>query len=569
MRLVRGVQRMWPKRISRPGLVLAMTVFGTCQFRPGQEARGQTATGPAPAALPTFTDVTKSAGIKFQHSFGDNDLSNIVEASGSGCAFFDYDGDGLLDIYLISGCYRPGISDVRGRKMAGKKSNKLYRNNGDGTFTDVTDKAGVANPEGFDMACGAADYDNDGHPDLYITGYGGNKLFHNNGDGTFTDVTQKAGVADGLFGIGFAWLDYDNDGRLDLYVGNYLEYDASYRYFYAADCFPGPQSYKGQPDILFHNNGDGTFTDMTRKAGAYNPAGRAMGVTACDFDLDGFIDVFVANDAMENYFYRNNGNGTFINIAHEAGVAFGLNGEGTSAMGPVFGDVNGDDLFDLFVPDMQYGCLYMNQGDGTFTDATNRSGIAQVLGQYTSWSGNLFDYDNDGWLDAFVANGDAHRMEGQEDVLLRNRGDGTFEDVSGRSGAYFHDCKYVGRGSAVGDFDNDGDLDILILNLGGPAVLLRNDGGNRAGWLTLRLVGTRSNRDSIGATVIVQCGDRRQMSFVGGASGYLSQSDSRVHFGLGTHAKADTIEVRWPSGAKLTLKDVKADQFLTLQEPGK
>ena len=556
---IRGRLRAWPWVVV---LVLALVV-----------AAGRLVRADAPAtktgALPTFVKVTKAAGIDFEHSVGDDAMSNLPESVGSGCAFFDYNGDGLLDVYFVSECYRAALSDVRGRKLAGKKSNKLYHNNGDGTFSDVTDRAGVGDPQGFGMACGAADYDNDGDADLFVTNYGPNVLFRNNGDGTFTNATTGAGLDNDLFGIGFAWLDYDNDGDVDIYLGNYIDYDPQYRYYYAADRFPGPMAYEGRPDVLYSNNGDGTFTDVTQSAGLYNPHGRAMGVTACDYDMDGDTDVFVANDAMENYFYRNEGNGVFTDIAVISGAAFGARGEGTSAMGPVFGDVNLDGRMDLYVPDMRYGCLYVATEDGMFEDATNRTGMAEVLGQYTSWSGNLLDYDNDGDLDVFTANGSAHRLEGEEDVLLGNRGDGTFEDVSARSGEYFSQSKFIGRGSAIGDYDNDGDLDVLLLNLEGPGILLRNDCRNGNNWLTIRLVGTKSNRDSIGATVTAVTGPRRQTSSVGSASGYLSQSDSRVHFGFGGKATVDRLEIRWPSGIRLTLENVKTNQFLTLTEPNK
>ncbi len=516
--------------------------------------------------LPTFTDVTKEAGIRFVHSFGDDKLDSIVETTGAGCAFFDYNNDGYLDIYLVNGCYHPVVSHPSGRHLAGKLRNALYRNNRDGTFTDVSREAGVDDP-GFGMGAYAADYDNDGNVDLFVTNYGPDVLYHNNGDGTFSDVSKKAGVNSDLWGVGATWLDYNNDGFVDLFVGNYLTYDPEYRYYYAADNFPGPLSYKGQPDILYRNKGDGTFEDVTQKAGLYNPEGRAMGVTSGDFDDDGDMDIFVCNDAMENYFYLNNGDGTFREIALLSGTAFGQSGEATSAMGPDFGDIDRDGRMDLVVPDLGYCCVYRNLGNQVFEERSNIMGVASVVGQYESWSGNLFDYDNNGYLDLFIANGNPHRLEEQEDVLMRNDRGRRFVDVSANSGEYFH-RKYIGRGAAVGDYDNDGDMDILILNLNGPAILLRNDGGNRNHWLTIRTVGTKRNRCGIGARIRLTAGGLVQIAEVKSGSGYLSTSDMRVHFGLGDQAEASRIEIRWPSGRVQVLTGAKADQILTVTEPG-
>ncbi len=515
--------------------------------------------------LPQFVDVTASAGIGFVHSIGDNELSNIVESSGAGCVFFDYDNDGDLDIYLVNGRYLETVSSARGRHLAGKLKNSLYRNNGDATFTDVTEKAGVGDT-GFGMAAVAADYDNDGDRDLFVTNYGRDSLYLNNGDGTFTDVTAKAGVGSELWSLGASFFDFDRDGLLDLYVGGYLVFDPEYRNFYAAEAFPGPLSYQGQKDILYRNNGDGTFEDVTRAAGVYSTRGRAMGLSACDIDDDGDEDLYVANDGMENYLYRNRGNGTFEEIALRTGTAFGQNGEATSAMGPEFGDYDGDGLIDLLVPDMGYGCLYRNTGKGLFEEKSAEMGIAVVLGQYTSWSGNFLDYDHDGVLDVFIANGDAHHLEPEEDTLFRGAGGRPFVDVSAASGSAFK-LKAVGRGSAAGDFDGDGDLDLLVLNLNGPARLYRNDGGNRGNWIMVRTVGTAGNRDGIGARIRVKSGGTTQVRDIRSSSGYLSQSDPRAHFGVGKSKKVDRIEVRWPSGRTSTLDNVKVNQVVTVTEP--
>jgi hypothetical protein len=517
------------------------------------------------AEVPQLTDITEAAGIDWRHSIGDHALSNIVESTGAGCVFFDYDGDGDLDLYLVNGSYHPEFSHARGRRLAGRLHNALYRNDGDGTFTDVTKKAGVGDA-GYGMAAVTADYDNDGDADLFVTNYGRDSLYRNNGDGSFSDVTDEAGVGDSRFTVGASFFDFDRDGHLDLYVGGYLSFDPDYRYYFAAEAFPGPLSYRGQADTLYRNRGDGTFENVTAAAGVGNPDGRAMGVAACDIDDDGDDDLFVANDGMENYFFRNQGNGSFENVALATGTAFGQNGEATSAMGPEFGDFDLDGLVDLFVPDMGYGCLYRNTGKGWFEEKSALLGVASVLGQYTSWSGNFLDIDNDGWLDIFVVNGDAHHLEPEEDTLLLNRQGKGFEDVSAKTGDALA-AKFVGRGSASGDFDNDGDLDLLVLNLDNRPRLLRNDIGNSNHWLELRLVGTTSNRDAVGARVRLSADGRTQIRDVRTSSGYLSQSDPRLHFGLGSSAVVDRIEISWPSGTVQQLSKIAADQQLTITEP--
>jgi hypothetical protein len=514
--------------------------------------------------LPVLVDITEKAGITFVHSIGDYKLSNIVESTGAGTAFFDYDGDGDLDIYFVNGSYLKEINHARGRNLAGKLRNALYRNNGDGTFTDVTDQAGVGD-QGYGMACVSADYDNDGDTDLFVTNYGPNVLYRNNGDGTFSDVTGKAGVGGDLFSTGCTFLDYDGDGWLDLYVGNYLLYDPDYKHYFAAEAFPGPLAYKGRPDILYRNRGNGAFEDVTAKTGVLKPQGRAMGVASCDLDNNGGMDIFVANDAMENYFFRNNGNGTFTEIALLSGAGFGQNGEATSAMGPEFGDFDLDGNIDILVPDMAYSCLYRGSKKGIFTEMSAQSGIAVACGQYTSWSGNFFDYDNDGWLDIFIANGDSHHLEPEEDLLFRNIEGKRFQDVSARVGKDFQ-AKFVGRGSAVGDFDNDGDLDILVLNLNSRPRLLRNDGGNGNHWLSIRLIGKQCNRDAIGSRVRAGWGGKTQTRYVISSSGYLSRSDYRLHFGLGKSKEVKKIEILWPNGTVQVLRNVKANQLITITE---
>lgn len=521
------------------------------------------AAGPLLAAdpvLPTFADVTEQAGLHFKHSYGDRNLSNIVEGTGPGCAFFDYDADGYLDIYLLNGCWLREVNDNLGRDLRGKLANALYRNNGDGTFTDVTGKAGVGD-QGYGMGASAADFDNDGDLDLYVLNYGTNVFYRNNGDGTFVDISVRSGLDDSSWGLSAPWLDYDNDGDLDVYVANYLEYDAGkFRDYYAAAGYPGPLSYRAQPDRLYRNNGDGTFTDVTEEAGLFFPDGRAMSAVATDLNGDGKLDLYVTNDATPNSYFVNTGKGTFKNETLEWGLAFGEGGQGASSMGPVVGDVDRDGLLDVYIPDMGYGCLLMNRAQG-FVDVTAPSRLAVICGQYTGWGGALFDYDNDGYLDVFVANGNAHHEYTEEDVLARNDGKGKFADVARQSGSYFGE-KHVGRGAAVADYDNDGDMDLLVMNLNGPAKLLRNDGGNKRHWLTVAPKLGRTKVDAIGARVTFTVGGMRMVQEVIAVTGYLSQSDPRAHVGLGKATKVDRIDIRWPNGSVTNLTDVKADQIL-------
>lgn len=516
-----------------------------------------------------FTDVTATSGIHFVHSFGDENMSSILEATGAGAMFFDFNNDGWMDLYAVNGAYLEGISDPPPDGRAPVLTNHLFRNNGDGTFTNVTAESGTGDP-GYGMACIAADYNNNGFTDIYITNYGRNTLYRNNGDGTFTDVTEFAGVGDPLWGVGAVFFDFDNDGNLDLYVGNYLEFDPEYRLYYAADLFPGPLAYPGQPDRLFRNNGDGTFMDVTEAAGVLND-GRAMGVAAGDYNDDGWIDIFVANDAMGNFLYRNNGDGTFTDVALEAGVAFSGDGESSASMGGDFGDFNRNGRLDLFVPDMAYNNLYVNMGEGFFEDRTAEKGIAEVSGQYVSWHGDFFDYNNNGYLDIFITNGDAHRMTNtMEPLLLANvpapGNRRRFVDVSMASGEFFR-YRMISRGATAGDFDNDGDLDLFVLNIDQPSMLLRNDGGNARNWLMLDLEGTQSNRSAIGARVTVHTGGLIQVAETMTGTGYLSQNDPRLHFGLDAFTRVDTLTVRWPSGRVQRLTDIPAGQVLKIMEP--
>ena len=518
----------------------------------------------AEPALPVFSDVTDAAGIRFKHSYGDAKMDNIVKASGAGAMFFDYNGDGWLDIYLCCGRYNPEICSNLGRRLRGQLRNALYRNNGDGTFTDVTEEAGVAGT-GCAFGCSSADVDDDGDLDLYILNYGPNEFYLNNGDGTFTDVSQQSKLNDRRWSLQAVWFDADRDGLLDVYVVNYLTYDGTKIPFYAPTGFPGPLTYQGEVDALYRNNGDGTFTDISKEVGVVDLDGRGMGVTVADLDNDGLLDIYVTNDAMANDFYRNQGDGKFKEEALERNMALGEGGQGVSSMGPDAGDVDRDGWLDLYIPDMDYGCLLVNR-QNYFEDRTTRAGLAVMCGQYVGWGGLLFDYDNDGYLDVYVANGDAHKEFGEEDTLARNDGAGNFLDVARDSGAYFQE-EFVGRGAACGDYDNDGDLDLLVNNLNGPAKLLRNDGGNANAWLTVVPRRANGKTDAIGARVTVTANSLVQVRDLIPVRGYLSQSDPRLHFGLGAAAKVDRVEIRWPDGRTTQLSEVPVNQFLNVTEP--
>ena len=532
-------------------------------------AGAQVATGVVNATpLPQFEDVTAKAGISFQHSFGEKALSSIQEGTGSGCAWIDYNNDGLMDLYVVNGRHVDGLADHSAADGVGA-TNHLYRNNGDGTFTDVTAKAGVPG-KGIGVGVTAGDFDNDGYEDLYVTNYNSAILYHNNGNGTFTDVTAKAGVNNPFFGTGAAFLDYDHDGRLDLFVGNYLKFDPSSRQYYSAQQYPGPLEYAPETNRLFHNNGDGTFTDVSKASGISAQPGRAMGVTVGDYNGDGWQDIYVANDTMASFLYRNNQNGTFTDVAPEVGAAYGQNGEASTAMGPIFGDFDNKGHQGLFVSDAHYHRLLRNDGKdgGSFEDVTNTSGVGAVSAQFVGWGDGLFDFDNDGWKDLFIVNGGLVWLIPMQSSLLRNNGDGTFKDVSLQAGEFFQK-QNVSRGACFADYDNDGYIDAFVMTLGGKGILLHNTppAGTRNHWLTVKLVGTQSNRDGFGASLEAVAGDLHQWVEATSESGYLSQNDPRPHFGLEQHAVVDKLTIRWPSGTIQTLHDVRADQVLTVTEP--
>ncbi len=531
---------------------------GVAAETPASPATGAAAKGPI------FTDVAEQAGITWTRSFGDHELSNIVEGTGSGACVFDYDGDGRLDVYFPNGRWEKTVSDNRGRDLIDRLANALYRNKGGFAFEDVTDKAGVAG-KGFAFGCSAADYDEDGDLDLLVLSYGPNEFYRNNGDGTFTEVASEVGLADARWSLNAPWLDYDRDGDLDVFVTNYLEYDeGKFRSFYAAAGYPGPLSYNGVSSALYRNDG-GKFTDVTKPAGVWNDGGRGMSAVAADLNDDGWSDVYVANDSMENYYYENKGDGTFEDKALVLGLALGQNGQGVSSMGPAVGDIDGDGSLDILIPDMDYGSLLSRKGQ-YYVDLVDRSGLAVICGQYTGWGAVVFDYDNDSYPDVFLANGNAHHEYSEDQVLARNDGKGVFVDVARGAGAYFQ-TKWVGRGATWGDFDDDGNVDLVVVDTSGRPHLLRNSGGTGNAWLKVDARVAGGKRTALGARVTVVSGARTQFQDVIGVNGYLGQGDTRVHFGLGQVAKADVVRVRWPDGTLDEWQDVKANQVLRVEQP--
>jgi hypothetical protein len=522
----------------------------------------------SPTASPIrFEDATATSGIQFTHSFGAEKLGSLLESTGAGCVWFDYNNDGLPDLYVTNG--RPleaGIHPYPLKKIPAELShNHLYRNDGDGKFTDITEKAGVA-ANIYGMAAIAADFDNDGFIDLFVTGYGKAILYRNRGDGTFDDVTEKAGIKVDGWSIGSAWLDYDRDGCVDLFVGRYVQFDPKYRAFYPADNYPGPLDYEADTNRLFHNNCNGTFTDVTEKSGIAAYKGRTMGATAADFDGDGYPDIYVANDKTENFLFHNKHDGSFEEIAGDAGVAYGQNGESTSAMGPIFADIDGDGRMDLWVTDSKYNRLMRNNGKLQFDDIGAVSGIAPQTAQYVSWGSGIYDFDNDGLLDILTFHGGLIHLVPEEHSIFRGLDEGKFADVSRTAGNVL-DIKTVARGSCFADYDNDGRVDAFLVNLGAPATLMHNSSAGTGHWITLQLKGTKSNRDGIGAAIEVTAGGRKQVTQRIAGSSYLSQDDGRLHFGLGAAKTIDKITLQWPSGRTQTLENVAVDRVLTVEEP--
>ncbi|MGD0910300.1 MAG: CRTAC1 family protein [Terracidiphilus sp.] len=539
------------------------------------------ATSPASQSTIKFEDATANAGIDFTDSFGSAKLGSLLEGTGAGCLWFDYNNSGLLSLYVVSG--RPLDDSMHPFPLKVKPNppphNHLYRNEGNGRFTDVTDQAGL-NPDMYSVAVTAADYDNDGNQDLLVTGYGKVVLYHNDGNGHFTDVTAKAGIKVDGWAISSTWLDYDKDGCVDLFVGRYVKFDPTYRAFYAPTNYPGPLDYEGETNMLFHNNCDGTFTDVTEKSGIGGYVGREMGVTAGDFDNDGWDDIYVANDRTENFLFHNKHDGTFEEIGNDTGTAFGQNGESTSSMGPVFADFEGRGLLDLWVTDGHYNRFLRNTGKLSFEDEGASNGVSQANAQYVSWGTGIYDFANDGQLDILIFHGGLIHLIPQEHSLFRGLESGQFEDVSRESGAVLSN-RTVARGACFADYENNGKVGAFVVNLGAKATLVKNVSTGTGHWIAIKLVGgmrpgdrnfapgspAKSNRDGIGARVEIVAAGKRQTAERVASSGYLSQNDGRLHFGLGAAATVNQITVRWPSGRVQTLTNQAVDQILTVEEP--
>ena len=545
-------------------LLVALAVIAVSSAQIGSAQAKASPTSQKPAIQ--FEDATAKAGIDFVHSFGSRQLGSLLEGTGAGCVWFDYNNDGLPDLYVANG--RPLDDSIHPYPLKDKPNplphNHLYRNNGNGTFTDVTDKAGL-NPEMYSIAVAAADFDNDGFVDLLVTGYGRAILYHNDGDGHFTDVTAKAGIKVDGWAISSTWLDYDKDGCVDLFVGRYVKFDPKYRAFYAADNYPGPLDYEGETNKLFHNNCDGTFTDVSEKSGISAFVGRTMGVTAADYDGDGWDDIYVANDRTENFLFHNKHDGTFEEVANDTGTAFGQNGESTSSMGPVFADFEQRGVFDLWVTDGHYNRYLRNAGKQGFEDAGASNGVSQTNAQYVSWGTGVYDYDNDGLLDILIFHGGLIHLIPQEHTLFRGLGGAKFEDISRDAGSVLS-VRTTARGACFADYDNDGKVDGFVVNLGAKGTLVHNVSTSTGHWIGVKLTGAKSNRDGIGAKVEVFAGGKKWLAERVAGTGYLSQDEGRMHFGLGGAATVDKIVVYWPSGAEQSVEKVSADRVITIEE---
>jgi len=504
-----------------------------------------------------------------------------IETMTGGVALFDYNNDGLLDIFFTNGAEIPSL-----KKSDPTFYNRLFRNNGDGTFTDVTESAGLAGV-GYSMGVAAGDYDNDGFVDLYVTGFNRNQLLHNNGDGTFTDVTEKAGVSGTVpakgkaWSVAAGWIDYNNDGLLDLFVVNYLDYSISTAHSCQTNDivdYCSPNEYRGTPNILYRNNGDGTFTDVSQQSHISQYVGKGMGVAFADYDDDGFTDIFVSNDTFPNFLFHNNGDGTFTDVALLAGVAYNENGKTVAGMGTDFRDIDNDGKPDIFHAAM-FGDtfpLYRNLGNGQFEDVTDMTGLAAMTTRFTAWGTGIFDFDNDGNKDIFVA-GSAildnsmevnHKPYRLPNGIYRNLGNIVFKDVSALVGASFY-APAAHRGAAFGDLNNDGKVDIVVTVLNGEPQLLMNRSSSHNHWIILKLVGVADNRDGLGTKVKIMTASGVQYNEATTAVGYNSSSDKRVYFGLGNATVVDRIELAWPTGVKQVLTNVTADRVLTIVESGR
>ncbi len=531
---------------------------------------------PSAAAGPIqLREVTSETGIRFLHTDGSSGRRYIMETVTAGLALFDYDADGDVDIYFLNG------APLRGASARTPPRNALYRNDGGWHFTDVTAAAGVGDT-GFGLGVAAADYDNDGDQDLYVNNYGPNVLYRNNGDGTFTDVTEQAGVACGSkVGAGAVFLDADADGDLDLYVANYVKFAYEVHVVHYTDGFPqyaGPADFQPEPDVLYRNNGDGTFTDASSESGIAAHAGTGMGMVACDVECDGDTDVFVLNDVSGNFFFLNDGTGRFEERGLLSGTAYNVYGDELGSMGVECADYDGDGRLDFLMTSYQgeLPVLYRNQGDGTFLDVTVEAGASQGTYPYVNWGVGLVDFDNDGDRDVFIANGhlqdnidlyDSTSAYEVRNVLLMNTGGGKFVNMSDRCGDGL-EPRLSSRGAGFDDLDNDGDIDVVILNSRQGPTILRNDSVSSNHWIQIRLRGVKTNRDGVGAHVKVTAGDLVQVDEVHSGRGYQSHYGMRLHFGLGRRDRVDRIEVRWIGGGVDVVENVQADRLLTITEAG-
>jgi len=547
----------------------------------GLPAQSQNSSGSdASTNFGRFVDVTQKVGIRFVQKASPTSRKYLLETMGSGVALFDYDNDGRLDIFFANGARidDPMQPDAIPRKDGSEYWNRLYHQKADGSFEDVTEKAGLRGV-GYCTGVAVGDFDNDGYEDLFVAGYGRSTLYHNNGDGTFTDVTDKAGVAGSGWATSAAWFDYDHDGRLDLVVARYMEwkfddlYCGERREGYRSYCHP--DIFKPVSILLYHNEGNGKFAEVSQKAGVDKPM-KGLGVAVADYDKDGWPDFFIANDSIPEALFHNKRDGTFEEIALVSGIALDGGGATFAGMGVDFEDYNNDGWPDVIVTDLanQRYSLYTNGGDGTFDYATNSSGLGAITLLHSGWGVRFLDYDNDGWKDLFIAQ--AHVMDNIEvnephlhylepPMLLHNERGRKFTDVSSNSGEVFHK-RWAGRGLASGDIDNDGKVDVVITSNNGPAWVLKNETPTDNHWLTLKLVGVKSNRDAIGAQVEIATESGKQYASVTTASSYQSSSDPRLHFGLGSTVSVKSIRIRWPSGIVQTLPETKGDQILTIKE---
>lgn len=528
-----------------------------------------------------FEELAKRSGVNSVFNNSATPNKNQPESVVGGVALLDYDGDGYQDIYFVNGAAIPSL-----QKDGPQYKNRLYHNNHDGTFTDVTDKAGVGG-EGYDVGAAMGDYDNDGRPDIYVVSVTRNQLYHNNGDGTFSDVTEKAGVGGGVYdgnkkmwSVAAAWVDYNNDGLLDLFVSNYVKWEVNKDplcMMAKVRSYCSPEHYEQLPNTLYRNNGDGTFTDVSVETGIAQHAGRGMGVTIADYDGDGFIDIFVANDDSPNQLFHNIAGKRFEEVGSAAGVAYTQDGRIVSGMGADFRDINNDGRPDIWMTalPMQTFPLYLNRGDGEFENVTERSGLAWQTLKKSGWSNAVVDLDNDGWKDLFVGCSDVldtieqftSRRYATPNAVLRNLGNGKFQDVSAAAGAAFQ-LPAVHRGTAVGDLDNDGKIDVVVVAVNSPAKIFRNVTQTANHWILLQLRGTKSNRMGVGARIRLTAEDgSKQYNETTTSVGYASGSDVRVHFGLGASKTAKEIEILWPSGIRQVLENVQGDRVVPIEEP--